>query len=134
MRPTGVVTAATGTKRILGYERPIAGVEPDADAQRALQRMVDGAYARLVSAEGVRGEAPGAFIGFVDDRAYQDALSHVLAPAFDALAQSGLVVDDLWRNYRLRTRETRIEDGLFERALTGSIRESRTTRRARCRS
>ncbi|MCB9507625.1 MAG: hypothetical protein H6698_07860 [Myxococcales bacterium] len=126
MRPSGVVSAATGTKRILGYERPVANATSDGDAQRTLQRVVDGAYARLVSAHGVRGDAPSAMFGFVDDRAYRDTLAHILAPAVDMLAQSGLIVDDLWRNYRLRTRETRVDVGVYERTFASPIRDGRT--------
>ena len=54
MRNTGVTSAAVGTKRILGYDR---APQPsgDFDANKTLQRLVDGAFARLVSASGVSG-------------------------------------------------------------------------------
>lgn len=125
LRRNGVATTANGSKRILGYEQPLpAATKSDLDADATLQQMVDGAYARLVSAAGVSGAAPQGFMGMFDDRVYRDALNHVLAPAFDALAQSGVIVDDVWRNYRLRTREVRIENGLYERTFTGSLRQA----------
>ena len=65
-------------------------------------------------------------MGLFDDRVYRDTLAHVLAPAFDAIAQSGVIVEDMWRNYRLRTRETRIEEGLYERVFRPTLREARS--------
>ena len=37
-----------------------------------------------------------------------------------------LIVDDLWRNYRLRTRETRVDVGVYERTFASPIRDGRT--------
>lgn len=129
MRVGGVSTAAVGTKRILGYtQRPQQHLDErgDYDAGRALQHLVDGAFARLVCAAGVTGEVPTGFFGLSDDRVYRDTLNHILAPAIDAVAKSGIVVDDLWRNYRWRSRETRIDESVFERKFSASMREGRS--------
>ena len=130
MRAGGVGTTAEGAKRILGYtlDRTI-DERGDYDAARAIQALVDGAFARLVSAAGVTGEAPSSFLGFSDDRVYRDTLNHILAPAIDAIAKSGIVVDDIWRNYLWRSREARIDESIFERRFTASMRESRSNAR-----
>lgn len=123
MRRQGVATTANGSKRILGYERPlITQKDQDVDAAATLQRMVDGAYSRLVAAAGVSGATPSSFMGLFDDRVYRDTLNHVLAPAYDALGKSGVGVDDIWRNYRMRSRELKIEAGLYERQFRATLR------------
>ena len=127
MRVGGVSTAAEGTKRILGYNARIQEQDgPDYDAGRALQNLVDGAFARLVCAAGVTGEVPAGFLGLSDDRVYRDTLNHILAPAIDAIAKSGIVVDDLWRNYRWRSRESRVDATIFERRFVSPMREGRS--------
>ncbi len=124
MRTHGVSTAAHGSKRILGYIQPAVG--EDMDATETLQDLVDGAFSRLEGAAGVTGAEPTSFMGFFDDRVYRDTLTHVLSPAMDAIARAGLVADDIWRNYRLRSRETKIEWGLYERSFRSTLREHRT--------
>jgi hypothetical protein len=127
MRVGGVSTAAEGTKRILGYTgRPQEEDGPDYDAARALQNLVDGAFARLVCADGVTGAVPVGIFGLSDDRVYRDTLNHILAPAIDAIAKSGIVVDDLWRNYRWRSREARVDANIFERRFVTPMREGRS--------
>ena len=130
MRVGGVSTTAEGAKRILGYALDAGPDERgDYDAARAIQALVDGAFARLVSAAGVAGNVPSTFFGFSDDRAYRDTLNHVLAPAIDAIAKSGIVVDDIWRNYRWRSREIRLDESIFERRFSAPMRESRSNAR-----
>lgn len=124
MRTHGVSTTAHGSKRILGYIQPAMG--EDADATETLQDLVDGAFSRLDGGAGTLGNDPSSFLGFFDDRVYRDTLSHILTPAMNAIARAGLVTDDLWRNYRLRSRESKIEWGLYERCFRVPVREQRS--------
>lgn len=123
MRTHGVSTAAHGSKRILGYVQP--GTSKDVNATETVQDLVNTAFARLEGGAAV-GADPASFMGFFDDRVYRDLLDHVLAPAVDAIVASGLVIEDMWRNYRLRTRERRVDWGLYERTFRPVIREART--------
>lgn len=127
MRTGGVAHTAGGTQRILGFRQPVANSPAEErDATHTLQTLVDGAYGRLIIDGGVTGPAPPSFMGFRDDRVYQNALGHILAPALETTARSGVIVDEMWQNYRFRSREVRHTDGLFERNFRLPMRESRS--------
>ncbi len=128
LRTNGVVSASRGTKRILGLtkSRENRTSQDEFDAAQHLQELVDNSYARLVSTQGLYGQAPRQLLGLVDDGVYREAFKHILAPAMDAVTQSGVIVDDPWRSYRFRSRERRYTDGTFERTFRVALREARS--------
>lgn len=123
MRDHGVVGAAGGVKRILGYVTPSAVAE---DPQRVLQRLVTERFHGLQRDDELVGPAPSGLFGLVDDRIYADVLERIMEPALDTIVRSGLVCDPLWARYRWNTREVGQRDGTWVRLFAPSLREPRT--------
>lgn len=123
MRDNGVVGAAGGVKRILGFNPAAPAAE---DPQRVLQRLVTDRYHAMLRDDELTGPMPSGLFGMVDDRIYSDVLDRILEPALDTIVRSGLVSDALWKRYRWSTREVAQPDGSWVRLFAPSLREPRT--------
>lgn len=131
-RSDGVVRAAGGSKRILGYTpatRKQSAYSFAADPQITLQRAVIASYQNYRVAE-LRGmeHAPSRHVLglFVDDSVYADALRGLMKPVYEILNRSGLQADDIWTRYRFRSREVADTLGNYRRIFTVPLREPTT--------
>lgn len=129
MRDHGVVSVAGGTRRILGYERADRGPALPANArpEEVLQHQINEVWHRHASSiMPVDAIAPARRFGLTDDRVYAPAVELLLAPALTTLVRSGVLPDDLWKSWRLRSSERHIGDGVFVRNFQVPLREVRS--------
>jgi hypothetical protein len=129
LRDHGVVTVAGGTRRILGYESAAApAVHTEQAPDRVLQQQIDA----LWQTHGpqwnatTRFTAPRRRFGWTDDGAYKEAVEVLLAPALQTLTRSGVVPNDVWSGWRLRSHERSLGDGVYVRTLPVALREVRS--------
>jgi len=122
----GVQSTAVGTRRILGFERP-RPLTPavDSDTASVLSNVVRQTWgALLTTGQNQAQGSPRNWLGLVDDAAYEPLLDALLEPAMQTLQMRGVVASSLWRNYRLRTNEVELADGLFLRTLSSELRHA----------
>jgi hypothetical protein len=126
LRTTGVMGAASGTRRILGFvpSTPVRSGASDADG--LLQSIVSRSFEKVMESGLVVGPTPRKSLTGVDDGVYRGAVRHILAPAWEALARSGVVARDPWRSLSWFHREADLGGGIFARTLTSPLREARS--------
>jgi hypothetical protein len=125
LRTSGVVDAATGARRILGFD-PVATPDDKASAERQLQSIVERSFEKVTSAGVIVGTPPERRFGRFDDTAYRAIVRHIVAPAWETMARSGVVARDPWRSYNWLNREEHRGEGLYVRQLVSPLREART--------
>jgi len=122
----GVEITGAGSERIIGVRttRPVVNSNdpPDIVLNSALQM----AFHELHSSSKLAGDDPKGWFGIADDRVYMHVLDFVVKPVIQILEHSGVVVDDLWANFRWKSRETRQPDGSYVRTFELPVREPRT--------
>jgi hypothetical protein len=124
----GLHTTAQGGSRILGWHptQPARNpVEAPADTAARIEQLTWNAWQGLrlnpQSSEGQ--DTPGRWAS--DHRRYEGRLTRILQPALDLLEARGVVADDPWRHYRLRSVEVELTPGLFQRTLSATLRDAR---------
>ncbi len=126
LRTSGVMGAATGTRRILGFTPSGTTATASTDADVVLQSIVERSFDHVMQSGLVIGPTPQRGLSGVDDTVYRGTLRHILAPAWEALARSGVAARDPWRTPRWKQRERRVSRDIFVRRLVSPLRESRT--------
>lgn len=126
LRTAGIMGAASGTRRILGFAPPGSSAVQASDADTVLQSIVDRSFEQVMDSGLVIGPCPKRSFGRADDTVYRGTLRHILAPAWEALSRSGVSARDPWRTPRWSQRETRVADDIFCRRLVAPLREART--------
>lgn len=121
-----VTTTAAGSSRILGYDRPRRR-PVEIDTRNALSTALMQAWQTLFSA-GVHDDAaivPRNWLGFADDRRYRDIVTDLMSPVVHILQSRGVLLEDLWSQYRFRSNEVELTDGLYLRTFRIALRDVR---------
>lgn len=129
LRDDGVVNAAGGVRRIMGWQSAAAGAVPTAaheNPQAVLERLTRATFEALRVSGELTGEAPRRVFGRTDDSVYAPTLGHVLSPALNTIENSGLEYDNLSRAWTWRSRERSRRDGTYVRTFKLNLREVRT--------